>query len=305
METVIQTLGLSKIYGDINAVSELNLSVNKGEIFGFLGLNGAGKTTTIRMLLGMINATSGSSKILGQRVYPNNTKLWSKIGYLVETPHSYPNLTVRENLEIIRKLRFIDDKKSVDIIINKLGLERYANRKAKYLSLGNYQRLGLAKAMIHNPELLILDEPTNSLDPSGIHEVREMLIDLAKNSGVTIFISSHILSEIAKIATRIGIIHQGFLIEEFETKELNYRCKKQLIVKTKNLKQSVEILKEKAQVELQDEQIILTDENSIQNPEKIAELLVKSGNEITHLQVCEEDLESYFLRTIKSKEEQK
>ena len=236
METIIKTENLSKNYGDLKAVSEVSLEVKKGEVFGFLGLNGAGKTTTIRMLLGMIRPSSGVSYISGQKVHANNNKLWEKIGYLVEVPHSYGNLTVRENLEIIRRLRLLKDKNSVARIIKILELNRYENRKAKNLSLGNAQRLGLAKALIHNPEILILDEPTNGLDPAGIHEVREMLIDLAENQGVTIFISSHILGEISKFCTRIGIIHNGKLVQEFNANKLNSLCEKNLLIQTKDLK---------------------------------------------------------------------
>ena len=157
------------------------------------GLNGAGKTTTIRMLLGLIRPTSGVSYIYGKQVRAGQNDIWKNIGYLVEVPYSYPELTVRENLEIIRRMRFISDRNAVDRIIHKLHLKEYTNRKAKNLSQGNSQRLGLAKAFLHNPDILILDEPTNGLDPAGIAEIRELLQDLASNNGATIFISSHIL----------------------------------------------------------------------------------------------------------------
>jgi ABC-2 type transport system ATP-binding protein len=206
---IIRTDNISKHFRDVRAVSDMSLCVRKGEIYGFLGLNGAGKTTTIRMLLGMIRPTSGAAFINGTKVSADNTELWKHIGSLVEIPFSYPELTVRENLEMFRRLRFLQDKKVVDLIIHKLKLGAYADRKAKNLSLGNNQRLGLAKALIHDPEILILDEPANGLDPAGIFEIREMLCDLTVNNGVTIFISSHILSEISRFATRIGIIHEG------------------------------------------------------------------------------------------------
>jgi ABC-2 type transport system ATP-binding protein len=209
MMEVIRTINLTKTYGEINAVDNLNLSVKQGEIFGFIGLNGAGKTTAIRMLLGMIAPTSGECYIQGQRVRAGNINIWHDVGYIVETPYSYPELTVRENLEIIRKLRGIKDKACVAWIIRKLKLEEYELKKAKHLSLGNAQRLGIAKAIIHKPRILILDEPTNGLDPAGIVEVRKLLKDLTEKSGVTVFISSHKLDEISKITTNIGIIHNG------------------------------------------------------------------------------------------------
>ncbi len=166
MIDVIKTVGLTKKYRDVTAVDNMNLSINRGEIFGFLGLNGAGKTTTITMLLGMVAPTSGQCFILGKKVDKGNTTIWSDVGYLVETPYFYPNLTVRENLEIYRKLRGLDDNTCVDRVIKKLKLDGYESMKAKHLSLGNAQRLGIDKAIIHSPKILILDEPTNGLDPA-------------------------------------------------------------------------------------------------------------------------------------------
>jgi len=158
------------------------------------------------MLLGVIAPTSGQCYLQGQKVSAGNINTWCDVGYIVETPYSYPELTVRENLEIVRRLRGIEDKSCVNWIIKKLKLEDYASKKAKYLSLGNAQRLGIAKAIIHKPKILILDEPTNGLDPGGIVEVRQLLMDLAKNSGVTVLVSSHKLDEISRIATNIAII---------------------------------------------------------------------------------------------------
>ena len=177
MEDIIITDNLTKYYGKVNAVEGISINVRKGEIYGFLGLNGAGKTTTIRMLLGMVSPTSGNSFLNGKRVNAGNHNLWEKVGYLVEIPYSYPDLTVVENLEIIRRLRNIPGTKAVDEIIDRLKLSSYRNRKAGNLSLGNAQRLGLAKAFLHNPDILILDEPSNGLDPAGIVEIRELLRD--------------------------------------------------------------------------------------------------------------------------------
>jgi len=150
---IIRTENISKHYKDVYAVSDMSLNVRKGEIYGFLGLNGAGKTTTIRMLLGMIRPTSGTAYINDKKISSDNTELWRQVGSLVEIPYSYPELTVKENLEIFRRLHLINDKMTVDNIIDKLQLKQYANRKAKNLSLGNNQRLGLAKALIHNPDI--------------------------------------------------------------------------------------------------------------------------------------------------------
>lgn len=301
---IIRTENLTKKYKDVVAVSELSLNVRKGEIYGFLGLNGAGKTTTIRMLLGMINPDSGKAFINGISVHSRNHKLWNDIGYLVEIPYSYPDLTVTENLEIIRRMRFIPEKKAVDSIIGKLKLTQYATRKARHLSLGNAQRLGLAKALIHQPKILILDEPSNGLDPEGIYEIREMLSNLASNLGVTIFISSHILGEISKFSTRIGIIHNGILIQEINTAQLENLCKKRLKINTRDNHLAKSILSGKnITAEINSNNLLeISDAEIINHPDWIATLLVNNQLPPTLLQVSEEDLESYFLRIIRIKD---
>jgi ABC-2 type transport system ATP-binding protein len=303
MDEVIKTENISKHYGKLKAVSNVSISVNHGEIYGFLGLNGAGKTTTIRMLLGMVSPTSGASFLNGVKVTPGNTTIWKDIGHLVEVPYSYPDLTVRENLDLIRRLRLISEPKCVDIIIEKLNLGHYRNIIAKNLSLGNAQRLGLAKAMIHNPSLLLLDEPANGLDPEGIVEIREMLKDLAINKGVTVFISSHILGEISKFATRIGIIHEGVLLHESSVGEMENLRKVCLHLKSNDITGAKNILEKKGYIPiLNDEGILeLKDEESVKCPEKISALLVNSGFPPSLVKVEEEDLESFFLRVIKMK----
>ena len=306
MNEVIITENLTKRYKDVLAVSEISLNVRKAEIYGFLGLNGAGKTTTIRMLLGMISPDNGTAFINGKKVHPNNTELWKDIGSLVEVPYAYPDLTVKENLEIFRRLRLIQDTKSVSAIMDKLQLTKYANRKAQHLSLGNAQRLGLAKALIHNPQILILDEPANGLDPAGIFEIRELLLDLANNQGVTIFISSHILGEISKFSTRIGIIHNGSLIQEINTPQLELLCQKKLQISTRNnqMAKSILLKNEIIAVEKNENILEIQQEELINHPEKIAVLLVTNQVPPTLLRVYDEDLESYFLRTIEMKDKE-
>ncbi len=306
MNEVIITENLTKRYKDVLAVSEISLNVRRAEIYGFLGLNGAGKTTTIRMLLGMISPDNGTAFINGKKVHPNNTELWNDIGSLVEVPYAYPDLTVKENLEIFRRLRLIQDTKAVSVIMDKLQLTKYANRKAQHLSLGNAQRLGLAKALIHNPQILILDEPTNGLDPAGIVEIRELLLDLANNHGVAIFISSHNLGEISKFATRIGIIHNGSLIQEINTPQLELLCQKKLQISTRNnpLAKSILLKNKIIAVEKNENILEIQQEELINNPEKIAVLLVTNQVPLTLLRVYDEDLESYFLRTIELKDKE-
>jgi ABC-2 type transport system ATP-binding protein len=218
-ETVIATHGLTKRYRDVTAVDALDLDIRRGEIYGFLGRNGAGKTTTIRMLLGLIRPTRGEVTVLGRRIVPGETSVFGRVGYLVESATAYPNLTVRENLDIQRRLTTAPAS-AVAETIERLQLGQYSDRRAGHLSLGNKQRLSLARALLHSPDVLVLDEPANALDPAGIVEVRELLRSLADERGVTVLMSSHILAEVAHLADRIGIIHEGRLLEERSREEL-------------------------------------------------------------------------------------
>jgi ABC-2 type transport system ATP-binding protein len=300
MEEIIKTEQLSKHYGKVHAVDGISISVRKGEVYGFLGLNGAGKTTTIRLLLGMIHPTSGESYIYGKRVDAGNYHLWRDIGYLVEMPYSYPDLSVKENLEIIAELRGIYDKKCIDAVMDKLKISQYSDRKAKHLSLGNAQRLGLAKALLHNPSILLLDEPANGLDPAGIVEIRELLSDLAANHGATVFISSHILGEISKLATRIGIIHNGKLLQELDARQLNDLRKKRLLINARDKESLKRFLADSnfSAESSEEGYFALSDPKAIANPDTIARMLVQAGIPPIFLKVEEEDLESYFLRII-------
>lgn len=218
-DTAVSARALVKRYHDVTAVDSLDLDVRRGEVYGFLGRNGAGKTTTIRMMLGLIRPSGGEITVLGRRIAPGETRVFSRVGFLVETATAYPNLTVRENLEIQRRLTGSPPRAVADSIAL-LRLGPYAERRAGQLSLGNKQRLALARALLHSPELLVLDEPANGLDPAGIVEIRELLRSLADDRGVTVFMSSHILSEVAHLADRIGILRQGRLIEESTRDEL-------------------------------------------------------------------------------------
>lgn len=297
---IIEVKNLTKKFKYITAVNNISLTVKKGEIYGFVGLNGAGKTTTISMLLGLIKANNGQIKLFGKNIKDDFT-LWNQIGYLVESSHSYPNLSVRENLNLIFKLRKLKNKIKIDEIIKDLKLEDYQNVKAKNLSSGNLQRLGLAKALIHRPELLILDEPVNSLDPAGIIEIRKMLKKLSE-AGTTIFISSHILGELAKIATHITIIHQGKIIRELDSKELNNQLEKKLIIDTRNNSKAFKLLKSRnISVKLNSDNIIeINDIKAISEPENICKLLVNKEIAPRKLYTQVEDLETFFIRTIES-----
>jgi len=300
---VILTQNLSKKFKDFTAVDDINIEVESGEIYGFVGLNGAGKTTTIRMLLGMIKPSGGKVFLFGQEL-TRNFKYWNEIGYLVEAPCAYPNLTVRENLELFLKLRKLKEKKFIDNVIEKFKLGEYQNVLAKNLSLGNLQRLGLAKALIHNPKLLILDEPLNGLDPIGIIEIREMLKKFSQN-GTTIFISSHILAELAKMATKIGIIHRGKLVKELTTDQLEKQIIKKLIISTSNNDKAIEILKQKGWEPIINTKcdIEIINEKALSRSGEICEFLTNNGIPPHILCPFEEELESFFVRTIRKQED--
>lgn len=305
MKEAIKTVNFSKKYGTINVVNNLNLSIKCGEIVGFLGLNGAGETTTMRMMLGLIKPTSGECYIQGKKLDLCNLEVLNEIGYIIETPYSYPDLTVRENLEIVSTLRGVKNKDNIDWVIEKLKLNQYEHKQVKHLSLGNTARLGIAKAIIHKPKILILDEPTNGLDPFGVIEVRELLKELTNNLGTTILISSHKLEEISKIATRIVIIHEGRLIREVESKELDKNLEKMLLVSGSNNMAMKEILSNngyqvnfKSDLENDSSFLELLDTKSVGYPEEIATLLVNAGYPPKLLTVKQEDLGSYFFRIL-------
>ena len=297
MDLAIETNDLSKFYGDVRAVDSVSLRVKRGEIYGFLGLNGAGKTTTIRALLGMIRPSVGTVRVLGQPVGPNGRGPWAKVGHLVETPSCYPELTVRENLEIARRLHGIRDPKVTSRVIERLVLGMYADRKSGTLSMGNLQRLGLARALLHEPELLLLDEPANGLDPAGVVEIRKLLETLAHEQGVTIFMSSHILTEVDRLVTRIGIIHRGRLIEELDTETLEQLRARRLVVQARDLKSAQNSLQEAGyRIVLNDSSIEIDDPQAIEHSDDVARILVNAGVPPTRLTVEQEDLEQHFLR---------
>ena len=300
MNLSIETEDLGKHYGNVKAVEHLSLRVAEGEIYAFLGLNGAGKTTTIRMLLGMIKPTTGYASVLQTRVRLGSRKPWESVGYMVELPHSYPELTVCENLEVSRRLHPGTPREAVSQTIERLGLAPYADRKAGVLSQGNAQRLGLAKALLHNPRLLFLDEPANGLDPAGIVEIRELLLELTRERGVTVFMSSHILAEVSRLAQRIGIIHQGRLLQELNIDELERNRRRRLLLRVRNIEAAKGALAAAGQPAeiLPDGALELKTASSIERPDDINRLLVNSGNSPTQLLVEEEELEKYFLRLV-------
>jgi ABC-2 type transport system ATP-binding protein len=294
-ESAIATHALSKRYRDVLAVEALELDVRRGEIYGFLGRNGAGKTTTIRMLLGLIRPTGGDVEVLGRGMRPGASDAFAHVGYLVETATAYPGLTVRENLDIQRRLTRAP-RAAVGEVIELLRLDGLAERRAGVLSLGNKQRLSLARALLHRPQLLILDEPTNALDPAGIVEIRELLRSRAGEQGVTVFVSSHILGEIAQLVDRVGIMHEGHLLEELDRGRLRAAEREFVDVGVSEPQRAATILAAAgfARVERTDGRLRVFDAR-----DRVAELaraLVGAGLDLTELTPAHEDLEAHFLR---------
>jgi ABC-2 type transport system ATP-binding protein len=300
VDTAIETDAVVKRYGDVTAVDGLSLRVARGEIYAFLGLNGAGKTTTVRLLLGMVRPTSGEVRVLGRRIRVGEEKPWTGVGYLVETADAYPELTVRENLDVMRRLRPGIEPNAVDRVIERLGLIPYADRRTGTLSLGNAQRLGLAKALLHRPELLLLDEPANGLDPAGIVEIRNLLTELCREQGVTVFMCSHILAEVSRLARRIGIIHEGRLLEELSLEELERNRRRRLVVRARNHTAALSVLRSEGwSPEItSDGAIEIKDGAAIERPDDVATRMVQASCPPTALVVEEEDLEHYFLRLV-------
>lgn len=301
----IRTVSLGKRYGDVIAVEGVEICVRPGEVYGFLGRNGAGKSTTIRLLLGLISPTSGHAEILGTRAGAGGGAVWSRVGYLVEAATAYPELTVRENLEVARLLHGIPSRDAIGRVVERLDLGRFADRRARALSTGNLQRLALARALLHEPELLILDEPTTGLDPAGVVEVRELLRGLAADRGVTIFLSSHILTEVERIASRVGIIHRGRLVTELSAAELNARRRRRLEVGVRDAAAATAALEAAGftttaaagsdGAPAAGDRLLLEDERAITSPDLIARVLVEAGAAPTRLAVVQEDMESFFL----------
>ncbi|MGA2381782.1 MAG: ABC transporter ATP-binding protein [Spirochaetia bacterium] len=297
MTSAISAQGLSKSYGPVKAVVDVDLDVRRGEIYGFLGRNGAGKTTTIRMLLGLVRPSAGSISILGSSLGDDRKGVLSRIGYLVESAAAYPNLTVRENLHIQRRLMGAP-RAAVDEVIELLKLGEYVNRRAGRLSLGNKQRLSLARALVHSLELLILDEPANGLDPAGIVEIRALLRRLADVQGVTIFMSSHLLDEVEHLADRVGIVHAGRLVEQLDYNELLDNGRLAIEIEVDDVALAERVLRgELGLVEVSrsgDACLRISDRTA--KPALIARAMVGAGVALERLAPMEEDLERHFMR---------
>ena len=226
METILKTNSLTKVYGTRKVVDGVSMTINKGDIYGFIGKNGAGKTTFMRMILSLTSVTNGEVELFEGK---NILEVGNKIGSLIEAPGLYKNATAYENLKRFSILYGADESK-INEILKFVNLDNTGNKKAKDFSLGMRQRLGIAIALLGDPEFLVLDEPINGLDPAGIKEIRDVILKLNKGLGITFLISSHLLDELAKVVTKYGIINNGVLIEEVSAKELINKCKSKLII---------------------------------------------------------------------------
>lgn len=295
---LIETKQLTKIYGEQAAVKNINLHVKRGKIYGLLGRNGAGKTTTMKMLLGLTQPTSGEVKIWGKPLRGNEKKLLPRIGSLIESPGFYPNLTATENLRIFATLRGVPNRNAIKDALDLVGLPYKDKKLFSQYSLGMKQRLAIALAVMHDPELLILDEPINGLDPIGIAEVRSFIRELCDARGKTILISSHILSEISLLADDVGIIDHGTVLEEESLEELEQKSSKHIHFTVSNAAQAARVLER----DFQENHFSVLDDHNIQLYNltlpigKIVTAFVANGLEVTEAHSCEESLEDYFRR---------
>lgn len=293
-EYLIETRGLSRRFGAQIAVDDLNLSVPAAGVYGFLGPNGAGKTTAIRMLLGLIRPDAGEVRLFGQPLRSNHPLLMSRVGALVEAPSLYPHLTGRENLEVTRRL-LGSPRKLIDLALETVRMTRDAHRRVREYSLGMRQRLGLALALLNQPELLILDEPTNGLDPAGIHEMRDLIRRLPDEFGVTVFLSSHLLSEVEQIAGHIGIIHESKLLFQGPLAELQTQQQTELTVGVTSQDEAIDCLVNAGWSVQRRDGLLTVSAAAPEDAAKVNRLLVDHRLDVFHLALSQSSLEDIFL----------
>ncbi|MEV5029556.1 ATP-binding cassette domain-containing protein [Paenibacillus sp. LPE1-1-1.1] len=296
-EYVLRTRDTSKKYGDAYAIQNVSVEIKRGQIYGLIGLNGAGKTTFMRAVCGLVSLTGGELELFGQ-TGENALRLGRRrIGQSIETPAIYPNMTAEQNLEIQRIMAGVPDKGAVAKTLEIVGLGDTGTKKAKNFSLGMRQRLALAIALIPNPEFLILDEPANGLDPKGIIETRELLRRLARERGLTLLVSSHLLDELAQVATHYGIIDKGRLIKQLSAEELALESRQHIRIVTKDAAKAMALLKENFGVT--DCQAVSANElwvrEQIERTGEMNTLLVHQGIVVESIGVTEQKLEEYFL----------
>ena len=293
METILKTTDLTKRFGHKLAVNKVNMTINKGDIYGFIGKNGAGKTTFMKMILNLTYKTSGDISL-----FEGNLSKGHKIGSLIEAPGLYRNATAYENMYRF-SLIYGGNKNDIKELLKLVGLSKVGKKKVKDFSLGMKQRLGIAISLLGNPEFLVLDEPINGLDPAGIKEIRDIILKLNKEKGITFLISSHLLDELSKVVTKYGIINNGVLIEEVSSKELIDRCKNRLVISTSDLNKTKEVLKS---IVNEEDIIIKNNEIEILSHVEAGEMINKylSEHDIFASKICPilDSLEDYFIEKI-------
>lgn len=299
-KVVLKTYNITKKYGEQLAVDNVNMTIKKGDIYGFIGQNGAGKTTLIRLITGLIHKSGGEIELLGANEENELNKARTMVGSLIESPSLYTNMTARENLEVSRLVRNIPGKKCIDEVLELVGLKDVEKKKVKNFSLGMRQRLGIANALMGNPKLLILDEPINGLDPMGIVEIRELLKKINKEKDMTILISSHILSELSELATTYGIISNGKLIEEITAKQLSEKCRQYIDLKVDDTARAVILLERELGIS---DYEVLEDSNikvfsNLDNVGEVNSLLSRSGIIVESISVKGENLEEYLMNKV-------
>lgn len=295
MEYIIETEGLTKRYGKRLCVNNISIHIAKGDIYGFIGRNGAGKTTAMRLILGLARPTSGKIKLFNSDDLNAQRK---KIGSLIEAPGLYKRCSALENMKRFSILYGGDDKE-IEELLSFVGLNGVGNKKVGQFSLGMKQRLGIAIALLGNPEVLILDEPVNGLDPAGIKEVRDLLLKLNKEKNVTIMISSHLLDELAKITTKYGIINNGVLVEEIDAQKLMERCKNNIVISCDRLQEANELLESELKltnISIVNDKLHIVDE--IESTDEINTLLVKNDFKVHEITINKNSFEDYFIERL-------
>ncbi|MCM3439443.1 ABC transporter ATP-binding protein [Metabacillus halosaccharovorans] len=295
---VVETSNLTKTFNGKAAVNQVNLSIPKGAIYGFLGPNGAGKTTAIKLLLGLMKETSGSIQIFGKELKKEKQTILRNIGSLVESPSYYGNLSARENLELLQII-LQTPKERIDEVLSIVRLEKDANRPVKGFSLGMKQRLGIASALLGSPELLILDEPTNGLDPSGIIEMRELIKSLPKRYGVTVLVSSHLLSEIDQMATVVGIISKGSLIFQDSIDVLRKKSVNKIRIQTNNREAAWKVLLKEGLKGNAEGDYVSFNQSTNKDVAAMVRALVQNGLDVYRVEEEKRSLESIFLEMTK------
>ena len=295
MEVILKTNNLTKVYGVRKVVDGVNMTIKKGEIYGFIGKNGAGKTTFMRMILSLTSVTKGEVELFGGKKIE---EVGCKIGSLIEAPGLYKNATAYDNLKRFSILYGADESK-INEILKFVNLDKTGKKKAKDFSLGMRQRLGIAIALLGEPEFLVLDEPINGLDPKGIKEIRDVILKLNKEKGITFLISSHLLDELSKVVTRYGIIDNGVLLEEISSEKLIENCKNKLIIKTNDNKKAKKLIEKEYDItDIDDEDDTIVLYSNLDDSADINKFLIDKGIKVSEIYTKVDSLEDYFIRRI-------